>query len=54
MKTILTLKYGDKYTANDVNRMVECTNNKYNYVCVTDDPSGLHSSIYTIPIEDEI
>lgn len=54
MKTILTLKYGDKYTATDVNRIVECTNNKYNYVCVTDDPSGLHPDIYTIPIDEEI
>jgi len=53
MKTILTLKYGNKYTSNDVNRIVEYTNNKYNYVCVTDDPSGLHPDIYTFPIDEE-
>lgn len=53
MKTILTLKYGNKYTSNDVNRIVECTNNKYNYVCVTDDPIGLHPDIYTFPIDTE-
>lgn len=54
MKTILTLKYGDKYTADDVNRIYLDTNGKYNYVCVTDDPEGLRSDIYTIPIDHEI
>lgn len=53
MKTILTLKYGDKYTADDVNRIYLNTNGKYNYVCVTDNPEGLRSDIYTIPIDGE-
>jgi len=53
MKTILTLKYGDKYTADDVNRIYIDTNGKYNYVCVTDNPKGLRSDIYTIPIDGE-
>ena len=53
MKTILTLKYGDKYTADDVNRIYLDTNGKYNYVCVTDNPEGLRSDIYTIPINGE-
>jgi hypothetical protein len=53
MKTILTLKYGDKYTADDVNRIYVDTNGKYNYVCVTDNPEGLRSDIYTIPIVGE-
>jgi len=53
MKTILTLKYGDKYTADDVNRIYLDTNGKYNYVCVTDNPEGLRSDIYTIPIDGE-
>lgn len=54
MKTILTLKYGDKYTSDDVNRIYLDTNGKYNYVCVTDNPEGLRSDIYTIPIKHEI
>lgn len=53
MKTILTLKYGNKYTADDVNRIYTDTNGKYNYVCVTDNPEGLRSDIYTIPIDGE-
>lgn len=53
MKTILTLKYGDKYTSDDVNRIYTDTNGKYNYVCVTDNPEGLRSDIYTIPIDGE-
>ena len=53
MKTILTLKYGDKYTADDVNRIYLNTKGKYNYVCVTDNPEGLRSDIYTIPIDGE-
>ena len=54
MNTILTLKYGNKYTAEDVNRIYHTTQGKYNYVCVTDDITGLHSDIYTIPIGAEI
>jgi len=53
MKTILTLKYGDKYTSDDVNRIYLDTNGKYNYVCVTDNPKGLHPNIYTISIDHE-
>ena len=46
MKTILTLKYGDKYDANDVNSIYEHTEGKFNYVCVTDDPKDLHLISY--------
>ena len=53
MKTILTLKYGSKYSSDDVNRIYTDTSGKYNYVCVTDNPEGLISNIYTIPIEGE-
>ena len=53
MKTILTLKYGVKYTAEDVNRIYNDTDGRYNYVCVTDKPEGLHPNIYTIPIDGE-
>jgi hypothetical protein len=53
MKTILTLKYGDKYTADDVNKIYTDTDGKYNYVCVTDNPKGLRSDIYTIAIDGE-
>ena len=53
MKTILTLKYGDKYTSNDVNSIHEHTEGKFNYICVTDDPKGLHPDIKVIYIEHE-
>jgi|TARA_B100001094_G_C17806248_1_gene611575 hypothetical protein len=36
LKTILTLLYGDKYTVDDVHRIYDATNGKYNYVCLTD------------------
>ena len=48
MKTILTLKYGDKYSADAVNSIYEHTEGKYNYVCVTDDPKDLHLSLIHI------
>lgn len=54
MKTILTLKYGDKYSAEDVNRIYYTTGNKYTHICITDNPKGLHTNIYTFPIQDEI
>tara|TARA_B100000927_G_scaffold260627_1_gene230338 strand:- start:5582 stop:6247 length:666 start_codon:yes stop_codon:yes gene_type:complete len=53
MKTILTLKYGDKYDANDVNSIYEHTEGKYNYVCVTDDPKDLHPDIGILYLEHE-
>ena len=51
MKTILTLKYGDKYDADDVNSIYECTKGKYNYVCVTDDPKDLDPNIGILYLE---
>lgn len=54
MKTILTLKYGDKYTSEDVNRIYKDTGGQYNYVCVTDDPVGLHEDIYSFQITEDI
>lgn len=53
MRTILTLKYGNKYTARDVNIIYKATEGKYNYVCLTDDPTGLHPDIKTIPVDAE-
>ena len=53
MKTILTLKYGSKYTCDDVNRIYDQTNGIYNYVCLTDDPAGLYPQIETRPIDEE-
>ena len=53
MKTLLTLKYGTKYSANHVNSIYEHTEGKYNYVCVTDDPKGLHPDIGIIYMEHE-
>ena len=53
MKTILTLKYGDKYDADDVNSIYECTKGKYNYVCVTADPKDLDPNIGILYLEHE-
>lgn len=53
MKTILTLKYGDKYDASDVNSIYEHTEGKFNYVCVTDDPKDLHPDIGILYLEHE-
>lgn len=53
MKTILTLKYGTKYSANHVNSIYEHTEGKYNYVCVTDDPKNIYDDINIIPLEHE-
>ena len=53
MKTILTLKYGDKYSADAVNSIYEHTEGKYNYVCVTDDSKDLHPDIGIIYMEHE-
>lgn len=53
MKTILTLKYGSKYRASDVNNIYDATDGVYNYVCLTDDPTGLYSDIKTLPVDAE-
>ena len=53
MKTILTLKYGTKYSAKDVNSIYYCTEGKYNYICVTDDPKDLHPDIGIVYMEHE-
>ena len=53
MKTILTLKYGDKYDASDVNSIYEHTEGKFDYVCVTDDPKDLHPDIGILYLEHE-
>jgi len=50
----MMLKYGDKYTAADVNSIYDDTDGKYNYVCVTDNPTDIHDSINIIPITHEI
>lgn len=54
MKTILTLKYGEKYPAAAVNQIFEDTGGKYNYVCITDDPTDLYPEIKIIPLPDGI
>lgn len=54
MKTILTLKYGSKYSSDDVNSIYDTTKGKYNYLCVTDDPAGLNKNINVLPIDNEI
>lgn len=54
METILTLKYGDKFSSEDVNILHRACGGAYNFVCVTDDPSGLNSDIKVIYIDWEI
>jgi len=54
MKTIVTLKYGTKYSADDVNKIVEATERKYNYLCFTDDPVGLDPIIISCPLPDDV
>jgi hypothetical protein len=54
MKTILMLKYGKKYSAQDVNRIVYETGGKYNYTLLTDDSSNLDPRVNVIPIPKEI
>jgi hypothetical protein len=41
MQTILTLLYGNKYSVDDVHRIYDATEGKYNYVCLTDIEHGL-------------
>lgn len=53
MRTILTLKYGSKYSSDDVNAIYTATQGQYNYICLTDDPTGLHPNIKTIPVNPE-
>jgi len=53
MRTILTLKYGNKFTSESVNSIYEKTNGKYHYVCLTDDPTGLDPAIETRRINPE-
>lgn len=53
MKTVLTLKYGNKYTSDDVNNLYHATTGTYNYVCLTDDPHGLNPNIKAIPVDPE-
>ncbi len=50
MKTILTLKYGTKYSSEDVNRIYNSIESGYNHVCITDNPVGLNANIKTIPL----
>jgi hypothetical protein len=54
MQTILMLKYGKKYSAADVNRIVNDTSRKYNYACITDDPTDLDPLIAAIPMPEGI
>lgn len=54
MKTILMLKYGTKYSADDVNKIVNDTGRKYTYICFTDDPTGLDSIVNAWPLPTEV
>ena len=54
MKTILMLKYGKKYSSESVNKIVNDTSRKYNYVFITDDPVYLYPIVKTISLTDGI
>ena len=54
MKTIVTLKYGTKYSSEDVNRIIEDTGRKYTYVCFTDNPEGLDPIINAWPLPEDL
>lgn len=56
MKTILTLIYGSKYNADDVHRIYNATNGKYNYVCLADEENAKHlrQEITVIPLDPEL
>ena len=54
MKTILTLKYGEKFSSADVNKIVEDSGGHFKYVCATDDTTGLDRRIEVIDLDDEI
>jgi hypothetical protein len=54
MKTILTLKYGTKYSADDVNRIVEATGRTYNYLCFTDNSAGLDPIVVALPLPENL
>lgn len=53
MKTLLTLKYGTKYSSQDVNR-IYANNFAGQKVCVTDDSTGLAHDIQIIPLPNNI
>ena len=53
MKTILMLKYGTKYSKKDVDRIIEATGGKYNYVCITDDTT-LDPRVKVIPLPEDV
>ena len=52
MRTIVTLKYGNKYSSNDVNTIYNmCKHQCQNFWCRTDDPEGLEQGILTSHIK---
>lgn len=48
------LKYGKKYTADDVNRIVYETGGNYSYTLLTDDSSNLDPRINVIPLPENV
>ncbi len=52
MRTIVTLKYGNKYSSNDVNTIYNMYKHQcQNFWCRTDDPEGLEQGILTSHIK---
>ena len=47
------LKYGTKYSKQDVDRIINATGRKYNYVCITDDDT-LDPIVTTIPLPEDV
>ena len=53
-KSILTIKWGSEFTSEDVNILKKAAKNNtetdFQFVCLTDDASGLHHEIIALPI----
>ena len=56
-KSILTIKWGSEFTFEDVNILKRAAENNsetdFQFVCLTDDASGLHQEIIVLPIPME-
>ena len=57
MINVVCLKWGDKYTCEDVNKLAymvsQSLSKDYQFYCITEDGNGLDESIQTLPLFDE-
>lgn len=58
MTNIICVKYGDKYTHEDVNRLYKMVAKNFLlpfiFYCVTENPKDLHGDIQVIPIDEDL